>query len=292
MDSKLVVEQMSGRWQVKHEAMKPLAREANELRRRFAAATFTWIPRAQNSHADRLANEAMDAAAGILPRPARTASASTPAPATSWIPPDTRPTRFVLVRHGATQHSAERRFSGRNDLPLDDTGAAQAAALGERLKGLRSARAVVTSPLRRARETADAIAAAAGLAVEQDDNLIETDFGAWEGLTYGEAGERFPDELAAWLASPEQPPPRGEAFTTVGRRVRRARDAIIAAHPGETVIVVSHVTPIKSLLRAALDAPPIALFRIQLDTASISQIDYYADGNCAVRLVNDTSHLR
>jgi probable phosphoglycerate mutase len=301
MDSKLVVEQMSGRWQVKHPAMQPLALQANQLRRQFGSVRFQWVPRAQNAHADRLANEAMDAGLGLAPKRSKGAAAAAPkdaggrsagVPQAGWVPPAEPPTRLVLVRHGATAHSAALRFSGRNDLPLDETGEAQAAALALRLKDVRNARAVVASPLRRTMQTAQVIASAAGLTVDTHDDLVETDFGAWEGLTYAEVAERYPDELRAWQASPDAAPPGGETFAAVGRRVRRARDAIIAAHPGETVIVVSHVTPIKSLVRLALDAPPIALFRIHLDTASISQIDYYADGNCSVRLVNDTSHLR
>ena len=98
-------------------------------------------------------------------------------------------------------------------------------------------------------------------------------------------------EPLAWLASPEVAPPGGESFTTLARRVRRGRDAVIAAHPGRTVVVVSHVSPIKTLLRLALDAPPVSMYRIHLDTASVSLIDYFADGNCSVRLMNDTGHL-
>jgi probable phosphoglycerate mutase len=97
--------------------------------------------------------------------------------------------------------------------------------------------------------------------------------------------------MAEWLASPDAAPPGGESFVEVARRARRGRDAIIARHPDRTVVVVSHVTPIKSLLRLALDAPPASLFRFHLDNASLSTIDYFADGNSSVRLMNDTSHL-
>jgi probable phosphoglycerate mutase len=296
MDSKLVVEQMSGRWQVKHPAMKPLASEAQQLRRRFTEVSFQWIPREQNTRADRLANQAMDQGQGKVPAaakaaPAKDSAAAPAAPAGSWVPPTETPTRFVLVRHGATVHSAAKRFSGRNDLPLDEVGTVQAAALAQRLAGTPELAAVVSSPLRRAVETATAVAAAAGVERQTQDGLIETDFGAWEGLTFAEARERDGQLLTQWLGSPDVAPPGGESFTAVGRRVRRARDAIIAAHPGRTVIVVSHVTPIKLLLRMALDAPPIALYRLHLDTASVSCIDYYADGNCSVRLMNDVSHL-
>ena len=281
MDSKLVVEQMKGAWQVKNAALRELAREAQALRNGFAEISFEWIPRERNKHADRLANEAMDRAAGI---PVKAAT-----PAASWVPPTGPPTRLVLVRHGATAHSAERRFSGRNDLPLDDAGEQQAAALARRSYG--DVAAVVSSPLRRAVQTAEAIAAPLGVPVEIVDGLIETDFGAWEGLTFAEAYAKFPDEVDRWRASPDAAPPDGESFAEVGRRVRRARESVLAAHPAATVLAVTHVTPIKSLIRLALDAPPSALFRMHLDTASVSIVDYLDNGESSVRLFNDTSHL-
>lgn len=285
LDSKLIVEQMSGRWQVKHPDMRPLAREAAALRSRFDAVSFEWIPREQNTHADRLANEAMDRAAGITPR-VRTAVTETPAAPAMWTLPKGTPTRLILVRHGSTSHNLEQRFSGRNDLPLNAAGERQAADLARRVQAFGQPAAVVSSPLRRARQTADAIAAACGLDVETNDDLVEVDFGSWEGKTYGEVQSDQPAELAAWLASTEVAPPDGESFAAAGRRVRRGRDAVIAAHAGRTVAVVTHVTPIKLLIRLALDAPPVSLFRMYLDTASISVVDYFADGNCSVRLVN------
>jgi ribonuclease H / adenosylcobalamin/alpha-ribazole phosphatase len=290
MDSKLVIEQMSGRWQIKHESMKPLAREAVALRSRFDAVTFQWIPREQNSHADRLANEAMDLAAGkaprVAPRPVPTATQQT-----MWTLPSEPPTRLILVRHGSTEHSAAKRFSGRNELPLNDVGQRQADALAKRAAAFGDVAAVVSSPLRRARQSADAIAEALSLGVEINDDFAEVDFGAWEGQTFAEAQQDYPAELSAWLASADAAPPQGESFTSAARRVRRGRDAVIASHPGRTVVVVTHVTPIKTLIRLALDAPPVSLFRIHLDTASVSSVEYYADGNCSVRLVNDTSHF-
>ncbi|MGN6608527.1 MAG: bifunctional RNase H/acid phosphatase [Jatrophihabitans sp.] len=301
MDSKLVIEQMSGRWQVKHPAMKPLHAEARELVRRFADVRFQWIPRERNTRADRLANRAMDAGQGSTPAAAPSAAApavaapavTAPAPASggSWVPPTDSATRLVLVRHGATPHSAAKRFSGRNDLALDETGTAQASALARRFASIPDIAAVISSPLRRTVETATAIADAVGLTVATDDGLIETDFGDWEGLTFAEARERDADALTAWLASPDAAPPGGESFAAVTDRVAAARDRIVAAHPGRTLIVVSHVTPIKTLVRLALEAPPVALYRLHLDTASVSMIDWFADGNCSVRLVNDVSHL-
>jgi broad specificity phosphatase PhoE/ribonuclease HI len=312
MDSKLVVEQMSGRWKVRHPDLAPLAARAASLVRSLPSVRFTWIPRESNKHADRLANEAMDAAAagrrwspGGAPRaalasPARVSTVDarvepTDVPAApAWGPRSGVPTSTLLLRHGQTAHSVDRRFSGRNDLPLTGTGAAQAEAAGARLAAAHrpgDVAAVLTSPLPRARATAQVVARALGLDPVVEDGLVETDFGAWEGLTFAEARERWPEELAAWLASPDVAPPRGETFAEVARRVRRARDRTLAAYPGRTVVLVSHVTPIKTLLRLALDAPPSALYRMHLDLASLSTVDWFPDGPALVRHVNDTAHL-
>ncbi len=291
MDSKLVVEQMSGRWQVKHPSMRPLAREAVALRARFDEVSFEWIPREQNKHADRLANEAMDRAAGKSVR-ARSTVEETPTRQAVWTLPADAPTRLILIRHGSTQHSADQRFSGRNDLPLNADGQREVAALVARGVLFAAATAVVSSPLRRARETAEAIAAAISVPIELNDDFAEVDFGTWEAKTFAEVQRDHPAEVSAWLASTEVAPPAGESFAVAGRRVRRGRDAVIAAHPGRTVVVVTHVTPIKTLIRLALDAPPVSLFRMYLDAASVSIVDYYADGNCSLRLVNDTAHLQ
>lgn len=207
-----------------------------------------------------------------------------------WVPGAER-TRLVLVRHGATAHSADKRFSGRNDLGLNEVGAAQAAALARRAASFGEVSAVISSPLVRTVQTAEAIATALGRPVETADDLVECDFGAWEGLTFAEVRAAHADALASWSGSPEIAPPGGESFAAVGARVARGRDAVLAAHAGATVVVVSHVTPIKLLVQAALDAPPSALFRLFLDTASVSIVDYAGDGNPSLRLFNDTSHL-
>jgi probable phosphoglycerate mutase len=287
MDSKLVVEQMSGRWQVKHPDMRTLRREAAEVVAELPAVTFTHIPRALNAHADRLANEAMDAAAR-----GETWVRAVPESRTGWRPPSGPPTSLLLLRHGQTALSVDRRFSGVGDPPLTSTGESQARALAARVAGLAGRPAAVwTSPLRRASATASLVAGALDLEVRTDDRLRECDFGAWEGLTFAEVQERHPEQLAAWFGDPEVAAPGGESFAGVTRRVRQARDAILTAHPGEPVVVVSHVTPIKVLLRLALDAPPSVLYRLHLDLASISQAEWYADGHALVRRVNDVAHL-
>jgi broad specificity phosphatase PhoE len=201
-------------------------------------------------------------------------------------------TTTLLLRHGATPLSAERRFAGRGDIPLTDEGRRQAAAAAARLRERGGLDVIVTSPLRRARRTAEAVAEASGAPLVVDDDLVEADFGTWEGLSFAEASAKSPEEMTAWLGSADAAPPGGESFADVARRVLRALDRLLEAYPERTVVLVSHVTPIKTLLCRALLAPPAALFRIHLDVASLSRVDWFADGPALVRSMNDTAHLR
>ncbi|MFE0809863.1 bifunctional RNase H/acid phosphatase [Streptomyces sp. NPDC058848] len=382
MDSKLVVEQMSGRWKIKHPDMKPLAAEAARI---FppGRVTYEWIPRAGNKHADRLANEAMDAGArgeqwspsastaeldaghsaggrgaagteaagsaapesgvgSALPGAAVPAAEAPAVPEASavpeaaapgavgpevpasraagpevsapevaasadvraartvaspgWGPPDMgAPATFVLLRHGETPLTPQKRFSGSggSDPSLSAAGREQAEKVAGSLARRGTVQAIVASPLARTRETAGIVAARLGLEVRVEEGLRETDFGAWEGLTFGEVRERYPDDLNAWLSSPDaEPTGGGESFAATGARVAATRDRLVAAYAGRTVLLVSHVTPIKTFVRLALGAPPESLFRMELSAASLSAVAYYADGGASVRLFNDTSHLR
>jgi ribonuclease H / adenosylcobalamin/alpha-ribazole phosphatase len=300
MDSKLVVEQMSGRWKVKHPDLIELHAQARKLAARFERISYAWVPRARNSHADRLANEAMDAAAGMddqaeesvppVADPAKTA-ASQALTSPGWTGARGTPTRLLLLRHGQTELSVQRRYSGRGNPALTEVGRQQAEAAARYLSQRGGIAAVLSSPLQRAYDTAATAAKALGLDLAVDDDLIETDFGAWEGLTFAEAAERDPELHRRWLRDTSATPPGGESFDGVLDRVCRARERIIAAHQGATVLVVSHVTPIKMLLRLALDAGPGVLYRLHLDLASLSIAEFYSDGASSVRLVNQTGYL-
>ena len=308
MDSKLVVEQMSGRWQIKDPNLRTLARSAQDVARRLGRVSYAWVPRARNAHADRLANQAMDSArddqqggrqrgrrqrnASLLDDADEAGDASEPAPAAGWSLSRGRPTSTVLLRHGETALSAERRFAGRGDIPLTEAGLAQAAAAAGRLAARGGIDVIVTSPLQRARQTAEAAAKATGAPLEVSGDLAETDFGKWEGMTFAEASARWPDELSAWLGSAEASPPGGESFAAVARRVLPAVDRLLAVHEFRTLLLVSHVTPIKILACRAMLAPPAAMYRIHLDVASLCEIDWFADGPAVVRSLNDTGHLR
>lgn len=306
LDSKLLVEQMSGRWKVKHPDLIELNAQARALAARFDRISYSWIPRERNAHADRLANEAMDAAAEATgaaetpepaekPEPSAAEAAKTvaaPAPtAPGWTGARGTPTRLLLLRHGQTELSVQRRYSGRGNPALTEVGRRQADAAARYLAQRGGISAVFSSPLQRAYDTGAAAAKALGLDVTVDDDLIETDFGAWEGLTFAEAAERDPELHRRWLRDTSTAPPGGESFDAVTDRVSRARERIVAAHQGTTVLVVSHVTPIKMLLREALDAGPGILYRLHLDLASLSIAEFYSDGASSVRLVNQTAYL-
>jgi ribonuclease H / adenosylcobalamin/alpha-ribazole phosphatase len=203
-----------------------------------------------------------------------------------------QPTTMLLLRHGATDLSAERRFAGRGDAALTKDGRKQARLAASKLAAGSAIDVIVTSPLQRARHTAEAVAEATGAPLLVEEGLVEADFGAWEGLTFAEAGERWPEELAAWMASPDAAPPDGESFAMVALRVLAAADRLIEAHPHERAVVVSHVTPIKTLVCRALLAPPEAMFRMNLDVASLTRIDCHDNGSAVLRSLNDTAHLQ
>ena len=318
MDSKLVVEQLSGRWQVKHPDMKVLAKRALAVWP-GGSIRYTWVPRERNKDADRLANEALDAAAKgrewvprgtpslaaplsfAAPPPAAAAELSFEEPElpqpenrlVGWSHDLGAPTTLLLLRHGETKHTRAKRFSGSGGLDpsLSEDGRAQAVAAAARLRQLGGVDAVVTSPLARTRETADVVAAALGLDVRVDEGVAECAFGDWEGLTFAEVQEQDPAALERWLASTSVAPPGGESFDELSARVGRARDRLIARYPGQTVVVVTHVSPIKTLVRLALDAPARAIYRMELKPASLSELAYFADGNVSLRSFNDVAHL-
>ena len=305
MDSKLVVEQLSGRWQVKHPDMRTLAKQARAVWP-GGLIRYTWVPRERNKDADRLANEALDAAArglpwtpgvGRLTRSGREVATDSEPVAGSrligWGHDLGEPTTLRLLRHGETQHTRDKRFSGAGgeDPDLTERGLAQAAAAAAVLAARGGVDAVVSSPLARARQSAEVVAGALGLPVVVDVDVAECAFGDWEGLTFAQVEQTWPDALAAWLGSTAVAPPGGESFDEVDRRVRRARDRIIAAHPARGVLVVTHVTPIKMFVRLALDAPPSALYRMELSPASLTTVACYADRNASLRTFNDIAHL-
>jgi broad specificity phosphatase PhoE/ribonuclease HI len=289
MDSKLVVEQMSGNWQIKHRDMKPLAEQAKRLAP--LGTTFTWIPREENKHADRILNEALDAQAGKPPKRSRSSSRPAPQSATPTPTPKSRDTTtLILVRHGVTVHTESRKFSGglggRNP-GLTDEGRAQARATADWLAPLADEiDVVISSPVRRTLETAEVIAARLGTTFVTEDGLAEMEFGTWEGMTFAEVRESYPDDLDAWLGSVDTGPGGGESLREVEKRVLATLDRVVCQHAGKTVLAVSHVTPIKVLVAHVMGAPLESVHRMELAPASVTVVSFFDDDRMALRMFN------
>lgn len=294
MDSKLVVEQMAGRWKIKHPDMIPLAAKARRLVP--AGTVWTWVPREKNKAADALANAALDSqrdgGSGLVTQAGTGARSTKPkqsASATGWGgAKGGSPTTLVLLRHGVTAATERKVFSGSGaeDPELTENGHEQAHRAAQWLAKHGGIDAIVASPMLRTRETAAAAAEVLGLDVEIAPGFIEASFGDWEGFTFGEIQERWGQELTDWLASTGVAPPGGETFDAVYERVSTAHDELMATHAGKTVLVVSHVTPIKMLVRRALEAPMSVIYKMELSPASITTITWWPDGPASLRNFN------
>ena len=296
LDSKLVVEQMSGRWKIKHGDMRERALQARDA---FPAdsVTYTWVPREKNKHADRLVNEALDGRERSgPPDEASAASDAVSAPKNvlvGWASTNSVVTTTHLLRHGETIHTAEKRFSGTggDDPPLNDNGIEQSHRAGRHVAATGGVDLIVTSPMARTRETANIVAEHLGVEVVVEDDIRECNFGDWDGKTFADVQRDDQEALDAWLASTAVSPPGGESFDQVEARVRAARDRIVAEYEGSNLLLVTHVTPLKTLLRLALDAPSHAYYRIEIKPASLSTVAWFGDGNASVRSINEQPHL-
>ena len=315
MDSKLVVEQINGRWKIKHPDMQKLALKARTLIDGFSSFSLDWVPRAKNKVADALSNDAMDAAAaghkvGIVKsetdEPAAESSsdaapgestpvegekewdASAPHPS-DWLGERGDTTRFILLRHGQTEMSAAKQYSGRANPELTELGKKQALAAAQALAGT-TIDAIVCSPLKRCQETAAAVAHGRDIEVVTEEGLSEVDFGEWEGKTAAEAHQRDPEIHEQWLHDAATPCPGGESLQAVNRRVRAVRKELQRRYSGKTVLIVSHVNPIKSFLCQALNAGPATFQHLFLDLAALSDVEFW-DGGSMVHGFNDVGHL-
>ena len=291
MDSKLVVEQMAGRWKIKHVDMKPLALQAQRLV--SGVITWTWVPRASNKAADALVNEALDSKAGVVRRVGGQGPV-TEAPnldeiSASWRKrEEEKPTTVIMLRHGVTKHTLKKVFSGLggDDPGLTDLGREQAKLAAARLARRGPIDAIVSSPLRRTLETAAVVAEELGLDVQIEPGFAEMAFGEWDGLAFFDIMERWPDDIQGWLGSPDVAPPGGESFDTVYKRVDEARKRLLTDYEGQTVVVVSHVTPIKMMLRLALDTEMELIQHFELAPASITTIQWWTEGWPVVKEVS------
>ena len=288
MDSKLVVEQMSGRWQIKHADMRVLAQNARTAHNP-SLVNYTWIPRDENSHADRLANKALDQQAGggeviqiqqnyLTDRLLTTEKATT----------------IILIRHGETVLTPFKKFSGDGPLnpELTDIGIAQAEKVATAVAAL-NPEVIIASPLRRTTQTAEAIARATSLPIVFEDAWIECSFGIWDGLSIDEVKEKYPADYQAWISSTGFAPPDGESYDSVALRIDAALNQIAAEYPGQRVVVVTHNGTIKSAAKVVIGGPADSIFHIDVSPCSITTVSIWpSDGLRALRSLNEQGHLR
>ena len=202
-------------------------------------------------------------------------------------------TRLFIARHGETLANREYRFIGSRDDPLSEHGRVQAEQLAETLAGF-PITAVYSSPMQRAYSTAMPIAERHSLSVQRFDALRESSFGIWEGMNRAEVLARSPEDAQLfyqWGLDPTLAPPGGESLVAMQQRVCSGVEQLALAHPDQSIILVSHVGPIKALMCAALGVPLSISPRIFLDPATISVVDWRDRSYATVRLVNSHAHL-
>ncbi len=201
-------------------------------------------------------------------------------------------TTLILVRHGQTSWNRVERFRGRADVPLDETGLAQARATGKRVAAAWQPIAVYSSPLSRALSTAEAIAAHFSLPVIPHPDLADIDYGQWQGLTPDEARARWPDALTTWYEAPHQARiPGGETLDNLRARAMACVRDLSARHAGETIVLVGHTVINRIILLGVLGLGNERFWRIRQDTCAINVVEVEGDTFTLVSL-NDTCHLR
>jgi len=322
MDSKLVVEQMSGNWKIKHPDMQQLAIRANALASQLVVS-YQWIPREQNSRADALANRAMDESAdsttvlrGVAEAAEQAAPVESHLPMSSVVefnrvlPSSVRApggvteplTTLILVRHGRTALTESKKISGSGgENPyLSEAGKGDARKVAAELAKigcegpwahLDRPTVIVASPINRTVHTAEIIANELGLEVQIEDDIAEIAFGDWDGHTNDEVMAKWPTEFRNWQGSWQVSPPNGESLDAFDIRVQRGRRRILANNAGKTVVVVSHVMPTRGILRAANEGGISAYWRPQISPCSISIVRFWGDQAAEIVTMNSTSHL-
>ena len=300
MDSKLVVEQMSGRWKIKHPDMLSLGARVQQLIK-GKGVEFVWIPREQNVLADALANKAMD---GVPASAAAAVEFNHVAPSSIRAPQSSvsQATTLIMVRHGRTALTEGRKISGGDgeNPDLSDLGNKDASDVALELARVGNSGAfsflekpavVIHSPIKRAAQTASKIAQRLGAEQVELADLREIGFGDWDGLTNEELFVGYEEHYQRWRGSYDVAPPNGESLQDFDVRVNQSLDFILDNFAGKTVVVVAHVMPIRGLLRIANDASVAGFWRVDLGPASISIARFWGREAAEIVCVNSTSHL-
>lgn len=200
-------------------------------------------------------------------------------------------TRLYLVRHGETEWNKSLRYQGHQDIPLSEEGRVQAGKIARRLAG-EKIDAAYASDLSRALETAKAITAYHSLEVVIMPELRETNFGQWEGLTYGEIDRQFHEIMSGWRSNPRDTKiPGGESLGEVADRCWKGISRIVDGNPNRNVLVVAHGGIIRIAVATVLGMNLNDYWKIRQDNVSLNIIDFFEGGRAILGLLNDTNHL-
>ena len=309
MDSKLVIEQMAGRWKIKHPDMQQLGARVQQLVA-GKQVRWQWIPREENSRADALANKAMDEQGDAKVAKNLDSPRSPVVEFNQHLPSSVRApggvsaplTTVILIRHGRTHLTESKRISGSggenpglSELGRGDAHKAAKAVAQIGNSGpwshLQPVSAIVSSPIQRTLDTAHILANELGLGVSENQDIAEISFGDWDGHTNTEVMSKWPELFPAWQGSWTVSPPNGESLEVFDARVQRGRRAILEKYAGQTVAVVSHVMPIRGFIKAGMDAGIAGYWRPQIAPCSITIIRFWADEAAEVLALNATAHL-
>jgi probable phosphoglycerate mutase len=297
LDSKLVVEQLSGRWKVKSPEIRELVFEASELLGAFDA-TLQWIPRDKNSIADAMANQALDD--GDFQNEEAPLPLSTIQPRSIRAPrQQIEPTTIVAVRHGSTASTAAHMISGGDgeDPELNDKGLNEAqsasAAIAPLLDffSLPPATTLIHSPMKRTIQTADAISGALGLDLVSDERLREIAFGEWDGRSMSDMEMDSSTEITKWRSSASQKPPGGESILELGSRVEDLVSEVVAGNRGKTVVLVTHMMPSRAIAKLAQRSAEATYWNVNFSPCGISVYRFFGTGLVETFTVNSCAHL-
>ncbi len=294
MDSKLVVEQLSGRWKIKSPDMAELAIRARGLIQ-SRDVRFEWIPREENSVADSLANLALDTP---LDNEQPQALANHQPKSIRAPRQHVEPTVVYAIRHGHTQSTESGLISGSQDDPsLSDLGFEEARAVAAVLPelarrfDLELPEHVIHSTQLRATQTANAIAGALGIGTSPSDRLREISFGEWERLNMGELERELSGEITRWRGSMTHRPPGGESVADLEARVNEQLFETVRANPGKTIAFVAHMMPMRAIARTALKASSELSWSLQFQPASVSIYRFFGTEFAETFTINYCAHL-
>lgn len=297
MDSKLVIEQLSGRWKVKSDDMRELVGEASRLLGPFDA-TLEWIPREQNSRADQMANEALDGGdfqnvpsllelSGVQPRSIRA--------------PRQRiePVTLVLVRHGHTAVTERDLIAGGDgsDPELSKLGLSDAEAAARVIPALLeyfklpAASSIIHSPMTRTRQTAEIIAGKAPIPITQDERLREIGFGNWNGQEMTVIAAEKPELVGSWQGSMSVKPEGGESIDDLVERVRPLIQELCEQRSGETVVLVSHMMPVRTIAALSAKGAPSLYWGTNFSPGSVSILRFFGTDFAEQFVINSCQHL-